>query len=130
MRHPDYKVLTRLNIEDVLPHVVFDNTNARHTITVSGREYQPKIGTPRLKLFATKGTRCVCCGLQAEGFYLQFNRNQEAKQPHLGLWGRSDSGKWKLLTIDHIIPKARGGKNRLYNYQVMCQTCNAQKGSD
>ncbi|MEA5512839.1 HNH endonuclease [Nodularia sp. UHCC 0506] len=39
-------------------------------------------------------------------------------------------GKTKLetnLTIDHIIPLARGGQNDLSNLHTLCFTCNQQK---
>jgi len=31
--------------------------------------------------------------------------------------------------IDHIFPRARGGQNNLDNLQLLCITCNAQKGA-
>lgn len=35
----------------------------------------------------------------------------------------------KALEVDHIVPKSRGGKDELANFQALCYTCNAQKGN-
>lgn len=37
-------------------------------------------------------------------------------------------GSKKNLTVDHILPKSRGGKNSWLNMVTCCQTCNRQKG--
>lgn len=33
------------------------------------------------------------------------------------------------LSVDHIIPKARGGPDHVSNYQILCAYCNQKKGS-
>lgn len=38
-------------------------------------------------------------------------------------------GKSKKLTIDHIVPKAKGGKSTFENCVAACRECNNKKGS-
>lgn len=38
-------------------------------------------------------------------------------------------GSKKKLTIDHIIPKSKGGGNHIANYQILCQPCNIAKAN-
>ena len=39
-------------------------------------------------------------------------------------------GSGKNLEIDHVVPLAKGGSNRLENLQLLCQRCNRMKGVD
>jgi ATP adenylyltransferase len=39
------------------------------------------------------------------------------------------SNKEKALEVDHIIPRSKGGKDVLSNFQALCYTCNAQKSN-
>jgi 5-methylcytosine-specific restriction endonuclease McrA len=38
-------------------------------------------------------------------------------------------GTWLDLTVDHIIPRARGGTNEFGNLQTLCRSCNSRKGT-
>jgi 5-methylcytosine-specific restriction endonuclease McrA len=38
-------------------------------------------------------------------------------------------GSVKQLTLDHVIPKSRGGKNTWNNLVTCCFTCNLKKGN-
>ena len=38
-------------------------------------------------------------------------------------------GEKKKLTIDHVLPKSRGGPDEIYNYCPLCYECNQHKGN-
>lgn len=40
-----------------------------------------------------------------------------------------ECGDWHDLTIDHIIPRSKGGTNEETNLRVLCRSCNSKKGA-
>lgn len=70
---------------------------------------------------------CACCGIKGEVFLLERFKNNEIEKPHFNLYAYGDG--LVLMTKDHIIPKSKGGKNIMSNFQTMCQPCNSKKGS-
>ncbi len=58
----------------------------------------------RKKIYSRDNYRCVRCNKRG--------------QLQLGV----------ILTIDHIIPRSKGGSNALSNLQTMCRDCNRDKG--
>lgn len=37
---------------------------------------------------------------------------------------------WETKTVDHVIPKSKGGPHRLWNLVLACQECNQKKGDN
>ena len=75
----------------------------------------------RFRVFYHKGTSCVKCGVQGTRIYQHLVGKK--KESHIDLF--TDLGE--LMTIDHIYPKSKGGKNLLINLQPMCEKCNVGK---
>ena len=59
-------------------------------------------GSVRYKVLLRAKNRCESCGI---------------------------SNKEKALEVDHIIPRSKGGKDELSNFQALCYTCNSQKSN-
>ena len=76
----------------------------------------------RLQVFAKKGTACIRCGVK--GVYLLASVDRGGGH-HVDLF----TADYTLMTIDHIVPRSKGGASSLANYQPMCQHCNSQKGN-
>ena len=59
-------------------------------------------GSTRYKVFLRAKNRCENCGISKDK---------------------------KALEVDHIIPRTKGGKDELSNFQALCYTCNSQKSN-
>ena len=81
----------------------------------------------RYHVFA-QSTVCPCCGLE-DSFFAKERTAGTEERYHLNLYGVRE-GKEILFTKDHIVPKAKGGKNRMDNFQTMCAPCNRRKGAN
>lgn len=92
-----------------------------------------KANSQRLQLFYTKGFKCVQCGTEGKFFIMVKNRSNKGQLDnyyHLELVGITPSGQYIIMTKDHILPKAKGGKDILENYQTMCFHCNVAKADN
>ncbi len=127
-----YERTTIFSIEQILPLV-----GKVHFATVGEHPFI-RLTSWRYKVYAQKGVTCVTCGLKATHFALERDRiksERAQKTPfdnvypwHLNLYAQKDD-KEILMTIDHIIPKSKGGTNDMANLQPMCCHCNVKKGN-
>jgi len=141
--HGQYIRVAEYSIGEVLPYVINDfkliklkkqgiKKGTSDFISITERNYDGhmvKMYSQRYQLFASKGVECVHCGLVGVFFGLEKIINQEGDRYHFNLYGIRD-GQDMLITKDHIIPKSKGGKNSLSNYQVMCYACNSDKSNN
>lgn len=90
--------------------------------------FRMSIDTDRYEVLYTKGCKCAMCGLEASFAAIEKIGSKRAK-PHLNVYGINEQGKEVIFTKDHIFPRSMGGFDIMYNYQVLCSTCNSKKGS-
>ncbi len=122
-----YKIISSHEPEEILP-------------LIEGSHYTPKrlelyekevtINSLRLTCFKEKGLTCVKCGIEAKSLYLvEELRNGYTKIPHsIQAFAINEDGQRVLMTIDHIVPKSKGGsRESLTNVQPMCSYCNTEK---
>ena len=118
--------LAEFSVEDVLPYRSFEKKTTKEYV-VKGKTYSVKMTSQRYHVFA-ESLSCACCGLVGSKMMLDishvdFERNG---RPHFNLYAVWDNC-YVLMTKDHIDSKAKGGKDRLSNYQTMCVLCNSAK---
>lgn len=98
---------------------------------VSGKKQNIVVamGSHRYQLFAFKGTDCVKCGIKGRFFALERGKSDNSLKFHFNLYGIDKRGHELIITKDHIIPRSKGGKNILDNYQPLCYNCNQLKAN-
>ena len=101
---------------------------AQNTESISIGEHQVRINRLKYKTFVRDYYEgkfcCSCCGIQPSHAVV-FGTTQSAEK-FINFFAL-DRGKEILLTHDHTIARALGGKNELDNTTTMCEHCNAQK---
>ena len=113
----------------VLKHLsVRGANNCKRKVRIAGHNIN--LTSDRYKVFMTKGTRCVECGIEGTIWALERHTPGKGCVPnaryHLNLYAVTEQGE-VMMTKDHIIPKSQGGPDRLDNYQPMCSICNHRK---
>lgn len=95
------------------------------------RSVVANMASARLQTFLRSGIVCKKCGLSGAFFALErdiYQPQAKGNKYHLNLYATLEDNTEVLMTKDHILAKANGGKNSLDNYQTMCVACNCQKG--
>ena len=78
----------------------------------------------RLRVFFTHGIECANPKCKKKGNKLAIGIDNGGNY-HIDLYCEN----WYPMTVDHIIPKSRGGSDHIDNLQPMCIGCNQRKGN-
>lgn len=76
----------------------------------------------RLSVFVEYGTNCNNPSCDRVGTKL-MQWQDKTKNIHWDVFTK----KGTLMTVDHVIPKSKGGTNDLKNKQILCCKCNSEK---
>jgi len=70
----------------------------------------------------------ACVNCQRKANFFKLHKHQEIKDVYFfQLYCLDQNMSAILMTKDHIIPKSKGGKNNIDNYQLFCRICNKAK---
>lgn len=118
---------------------IFNLLDTAETISVESKTGKNKVikldndllykDSDRYKLFR-KNNKCVSCGLEGLYFKKKLTPGNKNTTCHLNMFGVTKNGQEVMFTKDHIIPKSKGGKNDMSNYQTMCEPCNMLKANN
>ena len=76
----------------------------------------------RMRVFYNKGVECINCGLEATQLAIGIDN---AGKKHIDIY----TDDFYPLTVDHTIPRSKGGSDDLENLEPMCARCNTKKGN-
>ena len=113
------KRIVKLPFSRVLHHI----GKPRKRVWHEGKVYVLRLGGERMKLLGRTQV-CACCGLKGRYFWLEHSG---CMPPHLNMYAQRKNGKEVLMTMDHILPRAKGGKTEEKNLQLLCKRCNGLK---
>lgn len=116
-----YQRIHKFEIQDVLPYIGASN----HKFCIPGMESEidVKLNSQRMKLLK-RVQNCEVCQVQASHFWLEKNG---CYTPHFNLYTKNHQDQEVMLTMDHILPKSKGGATTQNNLQTLCQDCNRAK---
>lgn len=117
-----YERIQRFDLEDVLPHIGKPNHNfwihqEKHCRRVKGMSTQRMLLIKRVQ-------HCEVCHIQGSHFWLE---RSGCFSPHFNLYAKNHHGHETMLTMDHILPRSKGGSTSQGNIQLLCRHCNKVK---
>jgi len=119
-------VLDQVEIEEPIQLKTSIKKNPHHYHEFNG--FQVKVHSKRLMCYKKYGTKCAKCGMEGFFFALERHSKNAGERPHMNLYAIDKNGYECMITLDHIIPKSKGGKDESDNFQPLCCHCNFRKG--
>lgn len=76
----------------------------------------------RRRIYERDSWRCVWCAAEVFNTLDQLRRHVDA------LEGSTSKQPLRFASIDHVVPRSRGGTNEHHNLITCCMKCNAKRG--
>jgi len=128
--HPEYERLGTLYIDEVMPHIgklkYPNHTRIEHEFCGE----MIYVDSLRYLTYKVHGTVCEKCGLKGLYFAIERHSIRDSDRYHLNLYGKNEDGKEVMMTMDHVIPKSKGGLDHTSNTVPMCEPCNFEKADN
>ena len=119
------KGMTRLHkfkLSEVLPHI--GKVEHKFWIPEKNRLVSVRhLSNTRMNLIA-RTQQCAACLITGNHFWLETSG---CFPIHFNLYAPNIHGYPTLMTMDHILPKSKGGKATPDNVQLLCERCNRGK---
>ena len=119
------KGMTRIHkfsLSEVLPHI----GKVKHNFWIPEEQrfvLVKHLSNFRMNLIA-RTQQCAACWMKGDHFWLETSGFFPI---HFNLYGPNMCGHQTLMTMDHILPKSKGGNNNPDNLQMLCEKCNRSK---
>ncbi len=118
----NYLPLCRVNIKRAIVLLVADKAEPLDFIAESGWQ----VRSPSLVLYVPKHIRLKITSSERVWKIPPVNRREVLRRDHHSC---QYCGSSKHLTLDHVIPRSKGGLHTWDNVVTACEKCNSRKGS-
>jgi len=86
--------------------------------------FSVRVNSLRMECFKNDPSCAFCKKRVGVLWVLEAHANEK---PHLNLYAIGKKGGLILMNKDHLIPKSKGGEDKLYNLVTSCEPCNTLK---
>jgi len=108
------------------PHGIIANPQVIETLLPQS-DYLFVHRKKRFRTFHEIGTTCLKCSLRSTHLLIWHEKNIPAAIHYDYAGRRTWSDDLIIMTLDHIVPKSKGGSDKAHNLQPLCYTCNKNK---
>lgn len=115
-----------LSLDEILPHIPKYVKLVHRSLKLwcpdVDKHITVNLGSARIKLMG-RTQECAACKIKGDHFWIEAN----TRGWHLNLYAINYHGDPVMLTLDHIIPRSKGGTKASNNIQLLCKKCNSIK---